>query len=724
MISITIENKQSNPLVTVAGRLDTTTCNELDLALRPVLENQKYLIINLSECAYLSSAGIRILLMTEKKLIAGGGRLFLSGLLPEVFQVLEMAGLHQVFRICDNPDIAIKEIGQLQQKAGGSMEWQEGKHTFHFHLIDNKRQPAQLWKDQGIAGYNELGFSVGTGSPAEAPEEDPKTRGIFVTCGRCAGFLPDGDTLPSDFRIPQNPTHAGIFVEEAFSFGNQPTGLVGLSEPTTLPLHELTGALMQVKQKLAPGESDRMMLVIADFNPAMPSVTICQLLETDVSMKGARFVLGDVPEIPDGNLSTFLGKNLTIENIISIEAIHPNDPAVNPMTWVFLSDGTDDASTRRLQIEMAEDCVFEPHKAFLTRRLYTDSGKLIIKQIHGGYSAQTYQVTSFDQAGRRLRPTVLKIASRAMISRESDRCQKYALPYILNNSAIVLGTEFFGDTGALRYNFVGIGGELTQLKWLTHYYKTWPVEKLKPLFDKIFIQILNPWYGQPIREAIHPFRDHDPTFTFFPRLCETAGELFGISSDDQFIPIRETSQKIINPYWFLKHEYARQRDSVMDYYTSICHGDLNMQNILLDEDMNVYLIDFSETKPRSLISDFARLEAIFMVDLAPMENEGDLDEYVKFISRFYETISLDKPPANSYRGARHETVEKNLSMSLKMREYALNSVHGDPNAVPYCLALLEWILPIVCYSSAPMANKRVSMIVSGYLCQQVMTQSK
>jgi len=52
----------------------------------------------------------------------------------------------------------------------------------------------------------------------------------------------------------------------------------------------------------------------------------------------------------------------------------------------------------------------------------------------------------------------------------------------MNNSAMVLGTAFLCDTGVSVYNFVGIGGEQTQLKWLTHYFNTWPAEELEPLF--------------------------------------------------------------------------------------------------------------------------------------------------------------------------------------------------------------------------------------------------
>ena len=230
---------------------------------------------------------------------------------------------------------------------------------------------------------------------------------------------------------------------------------------------------------------------------------------------------------------------------------------------------------------------------------------------------------------------------------------------------------------------------------------------------------MNPWYGQPISEPVYPYRDHDPRTTFFPNICETANELLSVSPDEPFIHIEETGQKLVNPYWFLKYEFVRQRDTGMDYYTAICHGDLNMQNILLDEDMNVYLIDFSETKPRSVISDFARLEAVLMVDNAPLENEKDLDDYIMFILDFYSKVHLDFSPMNNYRGEHPAEVARNVSLTMKMRDYAFSSVKGHPNPVPYCIALLEWILPIVCYRSATLAHKRLSMIVAGLICTAV-----
>jgi hypothetical protein len=65
-------------------------------------------------------------------------------------------------------------------------------------------------------------------------------------------------------------------------------------------------------------------------------------------------------------------------------------------------------------------------------------------------------------------------------------------------------------------------------------------------------------------------------------------------------------------------------------------------------------------------------------------------------------------------------MNRNLALTLKMRSYAIECTSGEGTIVPYYLALLEWILPIVCYSSAPMEVKRLSAYVSGMLCQVIL----
>ncbi len=742
MFNISIATENAAVCIIPEGRIDTLNSSLLNEKLLILLETEEFLIIDFTKCNYLASSGIRSLITAAKKLGEKGGALLLAGLSPEVFQVLEMAGLHTIFRIFKDVSSSQEDIVRLKKKASQGSEIQIGDNLYHFDKLESSNHTALLWQHAEIAGYNELIVSLGMGSPAESLIEEEENRGLFITIGNSSGFIPHDIHSEPEFRVLKDSAAGGVFLDWAISFGREAGSRLRVIYPKDIQLGQI---LDDSKQLVQQQESEKLRaILVADFNASAPTISLhcfldqqnsilseslmpaqvsryLQLSANGSQVFGARFLLNQMPEIlPDESFLDFAKRVLLIENIEGVDIPGLSDHLSNPVAWLFYSDAYKDADSQRIQVETAEKFVFEPYKAYLTRRLYSDSARVVVKQLHGGFSAQTFQVDSYDHHGRKLRPTVLKIANRDIIAREADRCQRFSLPYIMNNSAMVLGTAFFCDTGALRYNFVGIGGGQTQLKWLTHYFHDWPVEELEPLFDKIFLQILSPWYAQPVKEEIFLYRDHDPTFTFFPHLCETAEELFSISADEKYFRIDETNQQRINPYWFLKHEYKSRRNDVLEYYTSICHGDLNMQNILLDKEMNVYLIDFSETRPRSVVSDFARLEAIFMIEHTPVETKEDLEEAIRFTTKFYNSIRLDQLPQNSWEGKSPVVMNRNLALTLKMRKYAIASTFGESNIVPYYLALLEWILPIVCYGGVSLPHKKLSACVAGLLCEKIM----
>ncbi len=725
--------------VEIDGRLDTLTSGSFDAEMATTVEETSHLLIDFSKCSYLSSTGIRSLMVLMKKLAAKEqGKLLLAAVPSGVKHVLEMAGLDKVFTIVESVKEGANMLMQLQEASLRQGELCCGKWSFEYHPGASQEQTALLWQNQGIAGYNELGISIGIGSPAEAVSSEEQNEALFITTGNCAAFMPLKPGTAPDFRISAEPAKAGVFVKEACSFNMEANAFIKLKNTDPITWKEMLLAIHELSQKINKDMVITGFVVASQQNDRAHITTGCiiekdQVKFADGQPPGFLQQDADTPETPafaaismkleklhvpqdQASLSKLFRDNISFENVLELMPVDPDEGLIKPMAWLFVGDKTADAATQRLRITAPDDFLSTSYKPFLARRLYRDSSRLELKALQGGFSAQTFHVTSWDEEGRELRPTVLKVANRDMITREAKRCREYAMPYILNNSAMVLGTEFFGEHGALRYNFVGIGGEESKLKWLTDYFLEWTPEQLEPLFDKIFLKILKPWYGQAVKKTIYPYHDHDPTKTFFPHLFETAMDVLGVSADDQYVTIKETGSNMLNPYWVLKHEYPRKADFALEYNTSICHGDLNMQNILLDEQMNVYLIDFSETRPRSVVSDFARLEAIFMTEFLPVKSEEDLLQIVDVFTDFYGQLKFGDPHCQTRHDS--EEIRRSLYLSKLTQKYALHGAGENTSLLPYFMAMLEWVLPVICYRQASQLQKRLSFILAAILVEK------
>ena len=95
---MTIEIKRTAEVTTIdiVGRLDTTTAPELDKTINENFADVKNLVLNFKGLEYISSAGLRVLLSTHKKM---KGDLKLVGVCELVMEVFEMTGFADIFVI-------------------------------------------------------------------------------------------------------------------------------------------------------------------------------------------------------------------------------------------------------------------------------------------------------------------------------------------------------------------------------------------------------------------------------------------------------------------------------------------------------------------------------------------------------------------------------------------------------------------------------------------------
>lgn len=108
-----LEEKRGEAVVLAPrGRVDSTSSAELESALLRHLDaGETRLAVDLGEVEYISSAGLRVLLMLVKKLQGSGGRLVLCAMPDSVRLVFELAGFLPLFEIEDSREAALSRLG-------------------------------------------------------------------------------------------------------------------------------------------------------------------------------------------------------------------------------------------------------------------------------------------------------------------------------------------------------------------------------------------------------------------------------------------------------------------------------------------------------------------------------------------------------------------------------------------------------------------------------------
>ena len=87
-----------NLTIKVAGRLDTITAPELDAALESSLKGVQDLVLDLEPLEYISSAGLRVILKTQKTMNAQGS-MKLINVNDTVMEVFDITGFVDILTI-------------------------------------------------------------------------------------------------------------------------------------------------------------------------------------------------------------------------------------------------------------------------------------------------------------------------------------------------------------------------------------------------------------------------------------------------------------------------------------------------------------------------------------------------------------------------------------------------------------------------------------------------
>ena len=99
-MNIDVTREQDLVVLKTDGRIDATTCRQLDQAIGDVLDGgDNCFVIDMAGVDYISSAGLGVLLKGAKRARGVEGKIALSGLQESVTQVFEVSGFLTLFAV-------------------------------------------------------------------------------------------------------------------------------------------------------------------------------------------------------------------------------------------------------------------------------------------------------------------------------------------------------------------------------------------------------------------------------------------------------------------------------------------------------------------------------------------------------------------------------------------------------------------------------------------------
>ena len=110
-MNIDIEYAGGVAVITLNGRIDNHTVRAFDASMSGAVAGASSLVVDFSGVPYISSAGLRVVLLAGKFIDRKKGRFVLCGLTGRVAEVFELSGFSSILDIVSTKETAMMSAG-------------------------------------------------------------------------------------------------------------------------------------------------------------------------------------------------------------------------------------------------------------------------------------------------------------------------------------------------------------------------------------------------------------------------------------------------------------------------------------------------------------------------------------------------------------------------------------------------------------------------------------
>ena len=107
-MELTAKKQGDVTVISLVGRIDSSVAKQFEEEFLRIIDGgDTRLIINFLSLDYISSAGLRVLLMGAKKIKTANGKLALSDMKPSIQEVFDVSGFSNMLTICKSVEEAM-----------------------------------------------------------------------------------------------------------------------------------------------------------------------------------------------------------------------------------------------------------------------------------------------------------------------------------------------------------------------------------------------------------------------------------------------------------------------------------------------------------------------------------------------------------------------------------------------------------------------------------------
>jgi anti-anti-sigma factor len=108
-MNVQVVKSEEYAIVSVEGRVDTTNAGEFEKAMMEVLDGgATRIVLDCSALNYISSSGLRVFLIVQKKMMGLKGQFSLCSLQPGIREIFDISGFSSIFSMFPDKESAMK----------------------------------------------------------------------------------------------------------------------------------------------------------------------------------------------------------------------------------------------------------------------------------------------------------------------------------------------------------------------------------------------------------------------------------------------------------------------------------------------------------------------------------------------------------------------------------------------------------------------------------------